>query len=279
MIMRIDTSFRILGYPGFAMMLLALAFAGAAYLAVQIIRHDRQFATHVTRRPPHPRSHPGLWNQRPHRRRRSYQPAPDPRQTQPKGIATAWTRVRRLIWSWWPWAILCVYYIDQHATGGRRLASGCGPACARCRRRQEFPPQYGLDHGLDGRRRRNFSTPWPARPACRSCRATRSTLLNNGDRFYPAMLQDIDAGRAFDHHRGLHLLGRRNRPAPSPRRSRPAAQRGVKVKLLLDAVGSPEHRQRDPQDPRKTAAATSRGTTRFASRGCGASTTARTASR
>jgi predicted unusual protein kinase regulating ubiquinone biosynthesis (AarF/ABC1/UbiB family) len=41
MIMRIDSSFRILGYPGFAMLLLALAFAGAAYLAVQIIRHDR----------------------------------------------------------------------------------------------------------------------------------------------------------------------------------------------------------------------------------------------
>jgi ubiquinone biosynthesis protein len=41
MIMRIETGFRILGYPGFAMMLLALAFTGAAYLAVQIIRHDR----------------------------------------------------------------------------------------------------------------------------------------------------------------------------------------------------------------------------------------------
>jgi len=41
MIMRIETSFRILGYPGFAMLLLGLAFAGATYLAVQIIRHDR----------------------------------------------------------------------------------------------------------------------------------------------------------------------------------------------------------------------------------------------
>ena len=41
MIMRIETGFRILGYPGVAMLLLGLAFAGAAYLAVQIIRHDR----------------------------------------------------------------------------------------------------------------------------------------------------------------------------------------------------------------------------------------------
>ena len=41
MVMRIETTFRILGYPGFAMMLFLLAAAGAAYLAVQIVLHDR----------------------------------------------------------------------------------------------------------------------------------------------------------------------------------------------------------------------------------------------
>jgi hypothetical protein len=41
MIMNIDTSFRILGYPGLAMILFALAGIGTAYLALQIIRHDR----------------------------------------------------------------------------------------------------------------------------------------------------------------------------------------------------------------------------------------------
>ena len=41
MVMRIDTTFRIMGYPGFAMILFTLAFVGAAYLAIQIIRHDR----------------------------------------------------------------------------------------------------------------------------------------------------------------------------------------------------------------------------------------------
>lgn len=41
MMMRIDTPFRIMGYPGIAMILFTLAFAGAAYLAVQIVRHDR----------------------------------------------------------------------------------------------------------------------------------------------------------------------------------------------------------------------------------------------
>jgi predicted unusual protein kinase regulating ubiquinone biosynthesis (AarF/ABC1/UbiB family) len=41
MVMRVDTSFRILGYPGFAMILFALAGIGTTYLALQILRHDR----------------------------------------------------------------------------------------------------------------------------------------------------------------------------------------------------------------------------------------------
>jgi ubiquinone biosynthesis protein len=41
MVMRVETTFRILGYPGFAMILFLLAGIGAAYLAVQIVRHDR----------------------------------------------------------------------------------------------------------------------------------------------------------------------------------------------------------------------------------------------
>lgn len=41
MVMRVETSIRILGYPAFAMILFVLAFAGAAWLAVQIVRNDR----------------------------------------------------------------------------------------------------------------------------------------------------------------------------------------------------------------------------------------------
>ena len=41
MVMRVETTFKILGYPGFAMILFLLAGVGATYLAVQIVRHDR----------------------------------------------------------------------------------------------------------------------------------------------------------------------------------------------------------------------------------------------
>ena len=41
MMMRVETSFRILGYPGLAMILFLAAAIGGAWLAVQIIKHDR----------------------------------------------------------------------------------------------------------------------------------------------------------------------------------------------------------------------------------------------
>ena len=41
MIMRVDTPVRLFGYPALAMVMLMLAGAGAAYLAFQIVRHDR----------------------------------------------------------------------------------------------------------------------------------------------------------------------------------------------------------------------------------------------
>ena len=41
MLMRIDTTFRIFGYPGFAMILFLLAATGAMYLAAQIMLNDR----------------------------------------------------------------------------------------------------------------------------------------------------------------------------------------------------------------------------------------------
>lgn len=41
MIMRVETTVRIFGYPALAMFMLSLAGAGAAYLAIQVVRHDR----------------------------------------------------------------------------------------------------------------------------------------------------------------------------------------------------------------------------------------------
>jgi len=41
LLMQVPTTFRILGYPGLAMILFILAAGGGAMLALQIINHDR----------------------------------------------------------------------------------------------------------------------------------------------------------------------------------------------------------------------------------------------
>src|SRR6186713_3180658 len=38
-----------------------------------------------------------------------YRLAPDPLQRKPKGVLPFWTRMRRLFWSWWPWAAACLW--------------------------------------------------------------------------------------------------------------------------------------------------------------------------
>jgi cardiolipin synthase len=187
------------------------------------------------RHPPRPRSHPGLWNQRPHRRRHSYRPAPDPRLTRPKGIATAWTRIRRLIWSWWPWAILCVYFIDQREWWWA-LGVGLWSGVCSLSTPQEFPPQYGLDHGIDVANQ-DFLDTMAGATGVPFLAGNALKVLNNGDQFYPAMLRDIDlAERSITIEAYIYWAGEIGLTFAKALAA--AAQRGIKVKILLDAIGS-----------------------------------------
>jgi cardiolipin synthase len=188
----------------------------------------------MTRRPPHPR-HPRVWHTRPHRRRASYHRAPDPRWTRPIGLATAWTRIRRLLWSWWPWALLCVYFIDQRewwwAFGIGMWAGVCSLSTP-----VESPPHYGLDHGLEVGSKEFIHTMAGA-AGVPFVGGNRLVLLNNGDRFYPAMLKAIeDARYSITIEAYIYWAG--DTGATFARALAAAARRGVRVKILLDAVGS-----------------------------------------
>jgi cardiolipin synthase A/B len=189
----------------------------------------------VSRRTPTPRSRPYLLRRQPLRRRHSYHPPPDPRHTKPKGVATLWTHIRRLLWSWWPWALLCVYFIDQRnwwaAFGIGMWAGVCSLSAP-----VEFPPQYGLDHGLTVKDPEFLNTMAGA-AGVPFLHGNSLTLLNNGDCFYPAMLKAIAQARysitieAYIYWAGeIGLTFARALAA--------AAERGVRVKILLDAVGS-----------------------------------------
>ena len=184
--------------------------------------------------PPRPRSRPGLLR-RPPLRRQSYRPPPDAWHTKPKGTATAWTRIRRLLWSWWPWALLCVYFMVQDnwwaAVGFAAWSGVCSLSTP-----VEFPPQYGLDHDLEVGSREFLDT--MAGAAGNEFLAGNSlTLLNNGDRFYPSMLKAIDdAEQSIAIEAYIYWTGEIG--LQFARALAAAAQRGVRVKILLDAVGS-----------------------------------------
>lgn len=155
--------------------------------------------------------------------------------TRPKGIATVWTHIRRLIWSWWPWAILCVYYIDQRnwwAASGLALWAGvCSLSTP-----AEFPPQYGLDHDLEVGSP-DFLNTMAGAAGVPFSEGNRVIVLNNGDQFYPAMLNAIEgAERSIAIEAYIYWAGEIGLTFATALAT--AAGRGIKVKILLDAVGS-----------------------------------------
>ena len=189
----------------------------------------------MSRRLPTPRSHPYILHRGSLRRRASYRPPPDPRHTKPKGILTAWTRIRRLLWSWWPWALLCVYFIEQRnwwAAFGIAIWSGVCSLSTPI----EFPPQYGLDHGLSVEDPEFLNTMVGA-AGVQFVPGNSLKLLNNGDQFYPAMLDAIaEAKHSITIEAYIYWAGEIG--VTFARALADAAQRGVRVKILLDAVGS-----------------------------------------
>lgn len=189
----------------------------------------------MSRRTPRPRSKPSPFRHRPRTARRSYRPAPDPRTTKPKGLSTAWTRVRRVIWSWPPWAALAVYFVAQ---GQWWLAAPVGVWAGLCSLSTpvEFPPHFGFDHGLmagsdDFLNTMVGAAGVPLEPG------NALELLNNGDRFYPSMLAAIrGAERSITIEAYIYWAGEIG--LTFARALAEKAADGVKVKIMLDAVGS-----------------------------------------
>jgi cardiolipin synthase len=189
----------------------------------------------VSAKPRKPRSRPGPFSHRPVSRRHSYKAPRDPRSTRPKGIATAWTRVRRLIWSSWPWALLAVYLIARHDWWWAVAAASVAGFCL-LSTPVEFPPRYGLDHTFDVDSPEFLETMAGA-VGVPFVGGNRLDLLNNGDRFYPAMLTAIrEARHSITIEAYIYWAGDIGLEFAGALAER--AKSGVPVKILLDAVGS-----------------------------------------
>jgi cardiolipin synthase len=142
---------------------------------------------------------------------------------------------RRLLWSWWPWSALCVFALVTDrwywavVTGLMGLVSYLITP-------NEFPPRYGLDHELSVTDDEFVQTVVGATGVPFTARNS-FILLNNGDEFYPAMLEDIGKAEAsitieaYIYWSGqIGLAFARALAAKS--------KAGVNVKILLDAIGS-----------------------------------------
>jgi cardiolipin synthase len=165
--------------------------------------------------------------------RRRY--ATDPRHRPPKGLPAFWTRARRLLWSWWPWALVSVWAFSTGETVLGMAALVCA-LVVHLAAPVETCPQFGLDHEM-AVESDEFLTSIAGATGSPFQAGNRVDILNNGDQFYPAMLEDIARAQlsitieAYIYWAGD--IGRRFAEALADR-----ARDGVRVKILLDAVGS-----------------------------------------
>src|SRR6187402_2184487 len=182
-----------------------------------------------------PRTRPQAWTTF-QRRRRSYRrPTPEPRSRLPKGVLTFWTRARRLLWSWWPWAIVSIWGIGDDRLGWA-IGGGAMALVSYLIAPPAAPPRFGLDH--------EFSIDSPefvgtVAGASGSPFLAGNTLelLNNGDAFYPPMLAAIKGAQAsITIEAYIYWAGEIGATFAEALAER--ARAGCCVKILLDAIGS-----------------------------------------
>jgi hypothetical protein len=101
-----------------------------------------------------------------------------------------WTRVRRLLWSWWLWAALAVLALlaDRSYTA---LGLAVAAVVIYMAAPRERAPTYGLDHDFAIESEEFLSTVAGATGAP-FLAGNSLEVYNNGDEFYPAMLSAVE---------------------------------------------------------------------------------------
>src|SRR5215218_2498451 len=114
---------------------------------------------------------------------------PDPLLRKPKGILPFWTRMRRLLWSWWPWAAACLWALINDKWGWA-WGTGAMAFVSYLIAPAEAAPQYGLDHEF-AVEDEEFLPTMAGATGVPFLPGNSLAILNNGDAFYPAMLDAI----------------------------------------------------------------------------------------
>ncbi len=146
-----------------------------------------------------------------------------------------WTRARRLLWSWWPWAVAFLYAM-VHDKWGWAIGMGAMGLVSYLIAPAEFPPRYGLDHEF-AVEDDEFLPTMAGATGVPFAPGNRIDILSNGDAFYPAMLEAIDRAQfSITIEAYIYWAGEIGKTFAQALARR--AAEGIKVKVLLDAVGS-----------------------------------------
>ena len=161
--------------------------------------------------------------------------APNPDKRTPKG-KPGWLGLgRKLLWSWWIWIVVAVV---MHSLGHTKAAVACAATgfFVYLVTPQEHIPRYGLDADFDVQSH-EFLTSVVGATGVPFMANNRIVIYNNGDEFYPAMLQAVQrAQNTITMEAYIYWAGDIGRKFAKEFAAR--ASEGVTVKLLLDAVGS-----------------------------------------
>jgi cardiolipin synthase len=145
-----------------------------------------------------------------------------------------WARFRRLLWSWWLWALVAVVlaYFDRWNTAPIAVILAF---IAHITLPRELPPIYGLDHEFSVESDEFLSTITGA-TGVEFVPGNSLCILNNGDEFYPEMLRAIaEAEQSITIEAYIYWAGSVGRQFAGALAAR--ARKGVAVKILLDAIG------------------------------------------
>ncbi len=193
-----------------------------------------------------PRSRPHLW--RAARRPRGGTWRFTPLQSRErKPAATLATKARRLLWAWWMWA---AFTLALTAVGhwGWAIATGLLAFVSHLIRPQVDPPQLGLDHEFDTQSP-EFLTTMAGATGVPFIPGNSFEILDNGDAFYPRMLDDVrSASTSIAMEAYIFWAGEIGMTFAEALAER--ARAGVRVMVLLDAVGSSSIGDEHPRRPR-----------------------------
>jgi cardiolipin synthase A/B len=146
-----------------------------------------------------------------------------------------WTRARRLLWSWWPWAAgFLAAMVSDHWVWA--IGLGTMALVSYLIAPSEFAPRYGLDHEFSVGDE-EFLPTMAGATGVPCLPGNRLDILNNGDAFYPAMLRAIrEAELSITIEAYIYWAGEIGQEFAEALAAK--AKEGIKVKILLDAVGS-----------------------------------------